>query len=412
MRKLLLLLFVFNFSAFVFLYPIPYTLYPAYADARCDPATCTVDDEKCLNDVKAKCEEQIRDAQNQEKTLQSQLNLIDGQTKVTQLKIEETDLRIEKLKREINDLSTRMDRIGTTLDKLSEILLNQIIQTYKYSNVTSAIDLLFSSRGFSDLLERLKYIQVAQAYDKEKLYELQATKLAYNDQKQDKQTRQAQAEKLNKDLENYKLQLAEQKKAKDELLKVTQNDEVTYQKLLAQAQAQLAGFQRFTQGHASILTGQTSCDDWGCYYNQRDSQWGNLGLNNTSYSIADVGCLVTSMAMVYTHYGHRDVTPLSISSNSDNFSPVAPTYLKYVISANGTASRREGIAKSIIDSELSAGRPIIIGIGGGPDHFIVFVSGSNGNYKMNDPFVPNGRNINFTDHYSLSSISEIDKVNF
>lgn len=228
MKKLLLSFLVFSFVS-LFLYPNPYTLNPIYAD-ECD--------ELCQKRAEiAKLESQLGETQKQEKTLKSQLALIDGQTKVTELKIEETNLKIEKLKREINDLSTRINRIGATLDTLSEILLQRIIQTYKYSNSVATIDLLFSSHGFADLIEKLKYIQVAQAYEKKKLYELQATKLAYNDQKQDKQTRQAEAEKLNKDLEIYKNQLAEQKKVKDQLLRETQNDETRYQQLIAKLKA-------------------------------------------------------------------------------------------------------------------------------------------------------------------------------
>ncbi len=202
----------------------------------------------------AKLEAQLADTQKQEKTLKSQLNLIDGQTKVTTLKIEETNLKIEKLEREINDLSTRIDRIGVTLNKLSEILLTRIVQTYKYSNAMSAIDLLFSSHGFASLIEKLKYIQVTQAYDKKKLYELQATKLAYNDQKQDKETRQTEAEKLNKDLEVYKSQLAQQKKAKEELLTVTKNDEARYQSLIAQLKADTDSIRR-ALGRAGVKKG-------------------------------------------------------------------------------------------------------------------------------------------------------------
>lgn len=125
------------------------------------------------------------------------------------------------------------------MDTLSELLLRRIVQTYKYSNALSTFDLLFSSHGFADLIERLKYIQVAQAYDKKKLYELQATKLAYNDQKEDKETRQFEAEKLNNELEAYKKQLEQQKKDKDELLRVTKNDEARYQGIIAQLQAEI-----------------------------------------------------------------------------------------------------------------------------------------------------------------------------
>lgn len=217
-----------------------------------------------------KLETHLEDARSRERTLKSQLEIIDGQTKVTTLKIEETNLKAEKLEREINDLSSRIDRISLSLDALSELLLKRIVQTYKYSATFSSIDLLFSSRGFADLIERLKYIQVAQSYDKKKLYELQATKLAYNEQKEDKQTRQAEAEKLKKELEIYKKQLDEQKKAKEELLNITKNDEVRYQGLIAQLRAELASIAQaisnvgpvigpVTKGQIIAAMGSTGC---------------------------------------------------------------------------------------------------------------------------------------------------------
>lgn len=186
---------------------------------------------------------QLDTAKSQEKTLQSQLNLIDGQTKITGLKIEETNLKIQKLEREIEDLSTRIERISASVDTLSQILLDRIIKTYKYGNLTT-LDLLFSSHGFADMIGRLKYIQVAQANDKKVLYQLQGTKAAYKDQKQDKETRQLEAEKLQQDLENYKTQLAEQKTAKEYLLTITRNDEARYQGLIAQLRADTDSIRR------------------------------------------------------------------------------------------------------------------------------------------------------------------------
>lgn len=203
------------------------------------------DDDGIVNQLKdketeiARLENQLKDARNQENTLKSQLAIIDGQAKITALKIDETNLKIEKLRREVNDLTNRIERITNTLDTLSELLLKRIIQTYKFSDV-GTIDLLFSSHGFADLIEKIKYTQIIQAYDKKKLYELQATKSTYNDQKQDRQTRQVEAVKLSKDLEVYQKQLDQQKKQKDELLKITQNDEVKYQNLIAQLKAELA----------------------------------------------------------------------------------------------------------------------------------------------------------------------------
>lgn len=247
MKKILSFLFAFLFLFFT---------VPAFAQ-ECDAAACGSGDVQqrldCINDVKNKCVEQLQNAQSQERTLKSQLAIIDGQTRVTNLKIEETNLKIEKLGREINDLSGRIDRISGTLDSLSEILLKRIIQTYKYSNSITTLDLLFSSHGFAELIERLKYIQVAQSYDKKKLYELQATKVAYNEQKQDKETRQQEAEELNEELQVYKDQLTAQKRAKDELLKITRNDEARYQAIIAQLRADTDSIRRALGGAGVFL---------------------------------------------------------------------------------------------------------------------------------------------------------------
>lgn len=187
----------------------------------------------------ARLETQLEEIRGQEKTLKSQLAFIDGQTKLTHLKIEQTNTQIAKLENEIEQLTSRITRLSATVDTISEVLLDRIIQTYKYGNV-SAVDLFFSSHGFSDLLTKIKYIQVAQANDKKVLYQLQATKVTYNDQKVDRQARQHQQENLKKDLEKYQLQLAEQKKTKEELLRITQNDEKRFQEELARLRADIA----------------------------------------------------------------------------------------------------------------------------------------------------------------------------
>lgn len=234
MKKFLLFLLAFSLATSLF-------LQSAYAD---DPIAEALRDKEAQI---AQLESQLKDARNQENTLKSQLAIIDGQAKITALKIDEINLKIEKLKREINDLNTRIDRITKTLDNLSELLLNRIVQTYKYSDI-STIDLLFSSHGFADLIKKIKYIQIIQAYDKKKLYELQATKSTYNDQRQDRQTRQGEAEKLNRQLEAYQKQLAEQKKQKDDLLLETQNNETRYQQLIAKLRADADSLARALAG--------------------------------------------------------------------------------------------------------------------------------------------------------------------
>lgn len=197
-------------------------------------------------------ETQLAQTQVQEKTLKTQLAYIDAQNKLTQLKIEETEFQLKKLDKEISDLSGRIDRLSTSVDSISQVLLERIVRTYKYSNSTT-LDLIFSSHGVTDLLERLKYLQVAQANDKKVLYQLQATKSTYNDQKTDRETRQIEQEKLKADLEKYKTQLADQKKAKEDILRVTQNDEKKFQDLLAKLRADTDSISRALAGAGTKL---------------------------------------------------------------------------------------------------------------------------------------------------------------
>src|SRR5258708_356729 len=356
----------------------------------------------------------INDLQGQKRTLSSQIAVMDNQINLAQARIDSTKRDISDLTLDIDTADKKINGLAKSLDNLIKVLLNRMVTTYEIGQ-TQPFELLLSSTNATNFFSRLNYLRIAQSHDKQLIYLTQQAKNDYANQKNIFEDKKKRVVALKTQLENYSKQLEQNKKAKQQLLAETQGSEATYQQLLAQAEAQLAAFSNFAavRGGASIQTDQTVCDDWGCYYNQRDSQWGNLALNHTQFTIASDGCLVTSMAMIYTHYGHRGVNPMSINSNSDNFASYYPAYLKYTITADGATSSRVG---SIVDSELANGNPVVVGVSydGGPisNPFVVLVSGSSGNYIMNDPFTPNGHKIPFSSHYSVGGIREIDKVAF
>lgn len=377
--------------------------------------TCQQQD-PCANisdlNQKTSCYSNAVDAcRSQGQTLASQIDSLNNRIRLLSLQIENTKAVIQKLSGEINDLNDEITRLEGILNARSELILRRIPESYKRAAV-SQFGLLFFSSNFSDFVTRLKYLVSVEQEDAALLFQVKATQNNYSARKQVREEKKQQQEAAQVELEQQNSDLSQQKQQKNDLLAVTQGSEAIYKQLYDQAVAQLTGLSNFAcpQGSTSLLPNQPIiCDDWGCYYNQRDSRWGGVALNNTQYSIACAGCLVTAMAMVYTHLGHKNVTPLTININPSNFASYYPAFLKMTIVADGLTTTR---VASIIDSELSSGRPVIVGIKytNGDTHFVVLISGSNGNYKMNDPFISNGHNISFADHYSLGSIFEIDKI--
>lgn len=358
--------------------------------------TCSSQDQ--CNTLIQQYSDQISKLQGQANTLKNQIAQFDAQIKLTTLKIAQTQDQIALL-------GGRIDQLSDSLTSLTAAFSSRAVETYKLSRFENNFVFILSASDLTDAVSRLHYLQKIQEEDRSLLEKLQTAQTTYQGQKQDQET-------LQKQLQVQQTNLNNQKKAKATLLADTQGSETKYQQLLAQAQAQLASFSRFAanQGGASLLPPQTSCDDWGCYYNQRDSTWGGMSLNGTQYSLASDGCLVTSMAMVLTHYNHRSVTPISINSNPDNFASYYPAYLKDTIYVDGVTAQR---VQTAIDSTLNDSNhdPVVVGIYAyGGTHFVVLKSGSGGNYQMNDPFIPNGKNISFNDHYSVANIFQITKV--
>ncbi len=411
---LLILVFLFNVSSGVLAQSASPTPTPSSSPSDASTATSSVPD--CANnnisvaDCPSYLQNKISGLQGQEKTLSTQIAVMNSQINLTEARIEATQEQITNLSLDIDTAGKKISGLESSLNSLVTVLANRIVATYEVGTI-QPLQILLTSSTASDFFSRLNYLKIAQAHDKELIYDTQQAKVDYTNQKTILEAEKKKVVDLQAQLQSYTDQLNQEKSSKQDLLTQTQGNEATYQSLLQQAQAQLSGFQRFVanQGGASILSGQTYCDGWGCYYNQRDSQWGNTLINNQSgYTMAGYGCLITSIAMIASHMGHKEILPGDIATSGDSNFAVGTAMLKYSISVKGVNISRSGV--SPLDSALSSG-PVIVGIYAyGGTHFVVLKSGSNGNYTMDDPFIAGGHDISFTDHYSLNSIFEIDRV--
>ena len=347
---------------------------------------------------------------SQRLTLEEELNRLSKAILITSTNILVTTKEIDNLEKEITSLNSKIDQLDVSLDQLSEILAKRIAQTYKVGQI-DFLSLFLSSNNFSEFISRFKYLKVVQLHDRSLMLQMETARTNFEDQKTLKEQKQTELETAKKKLESQKTLLAQQKATKDNLLAVTKNDEKRYQQLQTKAQAQLAAFKNFvtSQGGSTILSNQTVCDSWGCYYNQRDSLWGNMFLGGTNYLMKDSGCFITSVAMLASHSG-KDIKPNDIAQL-----PAAITSggdLKWSFNVNGVNISISSASKSELDQKLSEGKPIIAGLYSGPNHFIVIKEKRGNDYVMNDPFLENGSNRLLSEKYNVSDITSLRFVSF
>jgi len=320
----------------------------------------------------------------------------------TERQINVTQLQIEQLGSEITDAQATIatDQLAIGEDLLA---LQKAGNQPMFMQILSSSDLVQAWSGVNATLQVQEAIQ-------NKMQALQTQEgFLVNSQAASKQ-KQVTLTSQKQSLASQQQSLVATEQSKSQLLADTNAKESNYEKLLAAAEAELQSFSTFAQnaGGSKLISNQTACDAWGCYYNQRDALWGSDLLDGTRFTLASDGCLVTSMAMVLTHYGYRDVTPVTININPDNFAVYYPAYLLTTINVDGVTATRKAAA---IDATLATGNPVIVGLNAyGGTHYVVLVSGSKGNYLMRDPYITDGNNILFADHYSLRHVFAVSKV--
>lgn len=187
------------------------------------------------------------DASKQKQSLQSEIAKFNAAISLTTTKIVSTSKEIEKLEEEIADLSVKIGKLDLSLDQVTAYLINRIVETYKLGRSNPML-LVLSAENLTDLTSRAQYIKIAQRHDREMIYELESVRTNFEGQKTIKEEKQVDLEAAKKKLEAQKTLLAQQKVDKENLLKITQNNESKYQQLLAASRAEVEAIQKIIAG--------------------------------------------------------------------------------------------------------------------------------------------------------------------
>ena len=349
----------------------------------------------------------IKDLEGQTETLQSDIAIIENKIKLTEYQIESTKEQITSITMDIDTASKKIDTLQVSLDNSITVLLKRIVATYEVGTI-QPLQILLTSGSASDFFTRLNYLRLAQAHDKKLIYDTQQAKVDYANQKNIFEDKKKQVLALQVQLQTESDQLDQENQAKQQLLQADESQ-------IAQYKAQLAALSNFARSRVGpggqSVPHQDLSDGWGKYYNQRDANWGNNFIGLSNEQIWDVGCLLTSYAMVTTHYG-GSITPADVAANSGNFFGNTAYFLLPGPSANGhSATDVKYPSLDDLRSDLNSGKSVIAGLSydGGPisDHWVVLRSvNSDGSFNINDPLYEGAMNVNINDHYSGLKIVE------
>jgi len=224
-----------------------------FPEAKIKAASCPADDpckDKGDANEKVICyTDMVNSCSRERQSMAAQIIYLSTTIELTSAKIDATKAKIIQIEKDIVSISEKIDKLETTLTKITQVLLDRIAATYRLGE-KSYLSLLLSSNGFSNFVNRFKYMQTVQAHDRKLLFQLQNSKENFQDQKQSREDKKLELDSAKKQLEGQELSLAVQKKEKELFLETTRNSESRYRQELSAAKREAEGIQQA----ASILS--------------------------------------------------------------------------------------------------------------------------------------------------------------
>lgn len=329
---------------------------------------------------------------NQIGDLNSEISNLKNDIKNNSQKIEEYTKKNEELQIEI---AKNEDLIRTQKKFLADIL-----RAYQENNSGLLAKVMFNIENFSTISRHNDGLWQAS----DKIIEITRNLKSLQDQIKISQKEivknrdELVAAKIKLEEENIKLNAT--KIQKSTLLVQTEGDEATYQAKLNKIEKQKqellgdidelynANFAEISQFASGLEKPKTGLASTSWYYSQKDPRWGNETIGNSKSKMKDLGCAVTSVAMVFTTQGEK-INPKQLSDKpifSWDLINWPRTWNSLTLSSSTAHS---GVNWSTIDSEIKKDNPVIIFINAksGAGHYVVVHhKADNGKYVVHDPY--------------------------
>lgn len=344
----------------------------------------------------AQIKEQISVVSSQISKTQSAINYTAGQ-------INDAEARISQLEAEIK---TQEENLVAEQNKLSNV-----VASWYMNGKSDFFEALISSNNFSDVVDKEQYYDSVKNQIQTQMGKITELKVELNNQKTSQQAQLASLKDLKSDQTEQQSDLAQKKSIQNQLLTDANGAIVDLNAQAAQAEAKAAEIRKimaqiYPSGGTPKGSGLSSSVDSSWYYNQRDY---DTVMSPSRLTIAEVGCLITSYAMVATKMGNA-VTPPTVASRSVFDTSGSWRWFNQSIGVTFTS---RSINWDIVNEELAENHPVIVSVytGSGPvynsdgsNHFIVIKGVSNGKYIIHDPYWRDSS-------YNLSSVKSMKVLN-
>ena len=370
-----------------------------------------------IDDLNKQIQEQDAKQQELEKKAQEYQNVIDtkrGEIKSLNNEIAIFDAQISKLEIEINIAEDKITQTNLEilqliygLEKAEKDIetnknnLAEIIRTINQYDQASDIEIILSADNFSDFFSQLTYTESLQGEVQIKVARLKDLKNKLVADKASQEQKKTELENLKSELTKKQKSLNFQKGSRQALVSRTKGEEKKYQQMLAEIETQkksLLGdinrlIQQKSEEMARIKEEQEKPleKNWASlswYYRQNDPAWASETIGMTNSTMANYGCAISSVAMVFTYLGWP-ITPYQLANEPIFYYDLIVWPKKWNDIQLNTLTFRQAVDWFKIDREIGAGYPVIVriqAVGRDGGHYVVIHHKTeDGRYIVHDP---------------------------
>jgi peptidoglycan hydrolase CwlO-like protein len=365
-----------------------------------------------INAQQANVRDQVAATQGKIGRLQGMLAQLNSQLLENNARLSANQATLDTLVKREDALTAQLAQTQSRMEERQAAFASQLRVLDKVEN-RSAFSLLLTSHSFVQFIQRLTGIKQVADGTKQLADQLRSDRDLLAIQRAELDRARAEQLKVVATIEQQRQALQQeyaiQSSATLQLLNLQarlgqQQAELTNQaggleSLIASDESQIQSLLAFSHGAGgNIVAPEYLSDSWGKYYNQRDARWGNVYLGRSPYEVWEIGCLLTSVAMVYSHFGYPNVTPGVIAANPANFTSGGLLYNSALNVPGHPAAINNHPSRAWINQYLQAGGTVIVGmyIRTGGTHFVVLVA-QNGpsDYWINDPWEENAMHVSY-----------------